>query len=46
MDRALEQKVMGDGKTATAIIYEFHAGKRLPGKKELHMQKGWRGTSR
>ncbi|MFD7101401.1 RHS repeat-associated core domain-containing protein [Streptomyces celluloflavus] len=35
------KSVMGDGKAATAIIYEFNMGKRLDNKEEWHIQKGW-----
>lgn len=43
--KPVAKKVMGDGKIATALIYEYNTGKRLPGKKELHMQKGWETMS-
>lgn len=35
------KKVYGDGKAATAIIYEFNKGKRLDNKQQWHIQKGW-----
>ncbi|WP_307847506.1 RHS repeat-associated core domain-containing protein [Streptomyces sp. F63] len=37
------KSVVGDGKAATAIIYEFNKGERLPNKDEWHLQKGWGG---
>ncbi|MCX4654737.1 sugar-binding protein [Streptomyces microflavus] len=33
--------MFGDGKMTTAIIEEFNTGKRLEGKKQLHVEKGW-----
>ncbi|UQA97082.1 sugar-binding protein [Streptomyces halobius] len=35
------KKVYGDGKAATAIIYEFNNGKRLDNKEQWHIKKGW-----
>ncbi|MEV6120090.1 RHS repeat-associated core domain-containing protein [Streptomyces sp. NPDC052077] len=39
--KARAKQVFGNGKIATAIVYEFNAGKSLPGHKEMHIQKGW-----
>ncbi|WP_431998107.1 RHS repeat-associated core domain-containing protein [Streptomyces fungicidicus] len=33
--------VFGNGKLSTAVIHEYNTGERLPGKKQLHVQKGW-----
>ncbi|MEU3394932.1 RHS repeat-associated core domain-containing protein [Streptomyces albidoflavus] len=37
--------VVGDGKSATAIIEEFNTGDHLPGKDEWHVKKGWNSLS-
>ncbi|WP_406010268.1 sugar-binding protein [Streptomyces sp. NBC_00637] len=39
--KARAKQVFGNGKMSTALIYEFNTGKKLPGKDELHVQKGW-----
>ncbi|WP_314219487.1 RHS repeat-associated core domain-containing protein [Streptomyces zaehneri] len=39
--KAKAKQVFGNGKMATAIVYEFNTGSSLPGKNELHVQKGW-----
>ncbi|MFI8091384.1 RHS repeat-associated core domain-containing protein [Streptomyces sp. NPDC086080] len=33
--------VFGNGKLSTAIIHEFNTGEQLPGKRQLHIEKGW-----
>ncbi|MFF9580618.1 RHS repeat-associated core domain-containing protein [Streptomyces achromogenes] len=39
--KAKAKEVFGNGKLSTAVIHEFNTGKPLPGKTQLHLQKGW-----
>ncbi|MFI7502822.1 RHS repeat-associated core domain-containing protein [Streptomyces sp. NPDC049687] len=39
--KARAKQVFGNGKMSTALIHEFNTGERLPGKDQLHVQKGW-----
>ncbi|MFD7065204.1 RHS repeat domain-containing protein [Streptomyces sp. NPDC059906] len=43
--KAKAKKVFGNGKLSTGLIHEFNTGRRLPGKDQLHLQKGWETMS-